>query len=86
MAEAMVSRLIGKRYADASRLRFHSSLALRFSAGDNGVPKTRAEAVKATKPATASATPTSWIKNISAMDGFYQCLPPIPNYLADGAT
>lgn len=77
MAEAMVSRLIGKRYAVASLLRFHSSLALRFSAGDNGVPNTRAEAVKAMKPATTSATPTSWIKKISTIYGFYQCLPPL---------
>ena len=58
--DAMVSILMGKRYT--SLLRFHSSLDLLFSAGDNGVPKTRAEAVSAIIPATANITPTSWTK------------------------
>lgn len=57
VAETTVSRLMGKRYV--SRLRFHSSLALRFSAGDKGVPNTRVDAVNAINPAMVNTTPIS---------------------------
>jgi hypothetical protein len=70
IAEAMVSMLMGKRYT--SLLRFHSSLALRFSAGDNGVPNRCAEAVIAMIPAAANITPTSWIKKMFSTARFYQ--------------
>jgi hypothetical protein len=61
----MVSRLNGKRYT--SLLRFHSSLALRFSVGDNGVPKRCAEAVSPIIPAMANTKPTSWIRKMLAI-------------------
>jgi hypothetical protein len=71
MVETMVSRLIGKRYT--FRFRFHSSLALLFSAGDNEEPNKPAVAISAMNPVRANTTPTSWIKKMSAMNGFYQC-------------
>ena len=57
MADTIVSMLIGKRYA--SLLRFHSSLALRFSAGDSGIPNICAEAINAISPAVVNTTPIS---------------------------
>lgn len=60
MVAAMVSKLIGKQCL--SPLRFHSSLALCFSAGENRVPNKCVEAVSAITPAMLSIAPTSWIK------------------------
>lgn len=68
--ERIVSRFSGKRKTFWRR--FHSSLALCLSAGDNGLPNRCAEAVSAINPATAKTTPTSWIKKILATNGFYQ--------------
>jgi hypothetical protein len=53
--DKIASRLMGKRKACFRR--FHSSLDLRFSAGDNGVPNRCAEAVNAIMPAAANTTP-----------------------------
>jgi hypothetical protein len=58
IAETMDSKLIGNRYVDRSLLRFHSSLALRRSAGEMGVPNRCAEAVSAMNPAMVSIRPT----------------------------
>jgi hypothetical protein len=68
---ATVSRLSGRRYV--SLLRFHSSLALRLSVGDKGVPNKCAETVRAIIPAMANIKPTSWIKKMFAIHRFYQC-------------
>jgi hypothetical protein len=67
-----VSRLRGNRYAAASLLRFHSSLALRRSSGDLGVPNRGIEAIREIMPATVSITPTSWIRKRFGIPGFYQ--------------
>jgi hypothetical protein len=53
--ERITSGVTGSRYV--SLRRFHSSLALRFSAGDKGVPKRWAETISEISPAPARTTP-----------------------------
>jgi hypothetical protein len=79
MEDRIVSSVSGKRRTFFRR--FHSSLALCFSAGDMGLPNRRAEAVNAMNPATANATPISWIKKIPATDRFYQRQTPLRKVL-----
>lgn len=68
--DRIVSRLMGKRKTLSRR--FHSSLALRFCAGDMGVPNKWAEAVTAMSPATARTTPINWTTKMFATTRFYQ--------------
>jgi len=62
---ATASTLIGKRYL--SFLRFHSSLNIRLSAGDQRGPNKRVDAGSAIRPATINIRPTSWIKKTFAI-------------------
>jgi hypothetical protein len=69
-ADAIVSRFSGRRYVFC--LRFQSSLARCFSAGDRGVPNKCADAVNAIRPAAVSTSPIIWRRNRFAIQGLYQ--------------